>query len=233
MNPELVTLLLTAITISCLHTVTGPDHYVPFIALSKSRNWNVYKTIGWTVVCGIGHVGSSIVLGLIGIYFGWQLSKLTGIEEVRGGLAAWALFIFGCLYLLYGIIQAIRNRAHKHFDVTAGGDIYVYKHQHGTAVAPRNRVKVTPWIMFIIFVLGPCEPLIPLLMFPAATHAPMNIVLLIGVFLFFTLVVMVGMVLLGYFGFSLLQKSALEKYMHVIGGASITICGLGMLAFGW
>jgi len=235
MNAELGALLITAITISCLHTLTGPDHYVPFIAISKARNWSLSKTIGWTIICGIGHVGSSVVLGFAGIYLGWQLTKLTGIEEVRGGLAAWALFIFGCLYLVYGILQAIRNRPHKHFDVYEDGDIYVYRHKHenNTAVLAKDKVKVTPWILFIIFVLGPCEPLIPLLMFPAAQHSTSSIFILVTVFLFFTILVMLAMVILGYYGFHLLEKSKFEKYIHILGGASITICGIGMLALGW
>ena len=30
--------------------------------------------------------------------------------------------------------------------------------------------KTTPWVLFLIFVFGPCEPLIPLVMYPAAKH---------------------------------------------------------------
>ena len=30
--------------------------------------------------------------------------------------------------------------------------------------------KTTPWVLFLIFVFGPCEPLIPLVMYPAAKN---------------------------------------------------------------
>ncbi|MCK7557524.1 hypothetical protein MKQ70_21980 [Chitinophaga sedimenti] len=145
MNAEIVAIAIAAIGVSCLHTVTGPDHYVPFIALSKARNWSVSRTVGWTLICGLGHVGSSIALGAIGVALGWQLKRLTGLEDVRGGIAAWALLIFGALYFLYGIRQAYLNRPHKHFDVYDDNAVYVYEHKHGESpVYPQQRTKVTP-----------------------------------------------------------------------------------------
>jgi hypothetical protein len=32
-------------------------------------------------------------------------------------------------------------------------------------------MNVTPWALFIIFILGPCEALIPLFMYPAAQNS--------------------------------------------------------------
>ena len=49
MTLEIEALLIAAITIAFLHTLTGPDHYVPFIALAKARGWGFGKTIGWTI----------------------------------------------------------------------------------------------------------------------------------------------------------------------------------------
>jgi sulfite exporter TauE/SafE len=226
-------LILTAITISCLHTVTGPDHYVPFIALSKSKKWSVNKTIFWTLICGIGHVGSSVVLGLAGIAFGWSLSKLTWFENVRGGISGWAMLLLGLSYTAYAFIQLKQNRLHRHFDVYEDGSMYVFEHQHEGVVYPQQKRRVTPWVMFIVFVLGPCEPLIPLLSFPAAQHSMHGIAILITVFTLFTLLTMVTMVLLGYYGISLFQTQKLEKYMNVIAGTTVSICGIGMLFLGW
>jgi hypothetical protein len=49
MNQELGILLITAVSIEFFHTLFGPDHYVPFIAMSKARNWSTLKT---TILCG-------------------------------------------------------------------------------------------------------------------------------------------------------------------------------------
>jgi len=94
MQNELQVLIFAAITISFIHTITGPDHYLPFIALSRSRGWSFSKTLWWTVVCGSGHIASSVLLGLGGAAIGWSLSKLQWIESVRGGLAGWVLLSF-------------------------------------------------------------------------------------------------------------------------------------------
>ncbi len=234
MNSEISALLLTAIAISCVHTVTGPDHYVPFIALSQSRKWSPGKTVLWTIICGIGHVGSSVLLGLVGVFLGWELSKISWLEGVRGGIAGWALLFFGLAYLVWGLRRAYLNKPHKHFDMYEDGSVYVYEHKHGEGpVYPQERTKVTPWILFIIFALGPCEPLLPLLTYPAARQSTLGIVLLVVTFTVFTLIAMVMMVMLGYYGYSFLKTDKLERYIHAIGGATVMICGVGMVFMGW
>jgi hypothetical protein len=233
MSTEIELLILTAITISFLHTVAGPDHYLPFIALSKARGWTVSKTITWTIVCGCGHVWSSVLLGVGGAAIGWSLSKINWLESIRGGIAGWTLLGFGIIYFGWGLIRAKQNKAHKHFDLNADGSIYVFEHKHGETVMPAERHKVTPWIMFIIFLLGPCEPMIPLLYFPAVKNSISGMTILISVYTFFTLATMVAMVLLGYFGISFLKIEKLERYMHAIGGAAIFICGAGMVFLQW
>lgn len=232
MITTLYALALTAITISFFHTASGPDHYLPFIVLSKSRKWSVSKTVFLTIVCGLGHVLSSVVLGAIGVFLGWQLNKITWLQDVRGNVSSWALFGFGIIYLIYGIRQAYLNRPHKHFDVM-GEDVYVFEHRHGEMVLPQKRVKVTPLVLFAIFVMGPSEPLIPLLFFSGTHRSMTEVVTLISVFTISTVLTMLGMVLLGIYGYNMINTEKLERFVHAIGGAVVTICGAGMLFFGW
>ena len=232
MQSEMQVLMVTAIVIALQHTVTGPDHYLPFIALSKSRGWSFARTVSWTVVCGCGHVWSSVVLGLGGAAIGWSLSKINFLESVRGGIAGWILLVFGAAYGIWGLVRARQNRPHKHFEMTKD-ELYVYEHQHGQSVRPEERYKVTPWVMFIVFLLGPCEPMIPLLYFPAAKSSWAGMALLIGVYTFFTLITMIGMVLLGFYGIILFNTEKLERYMHALGGLTIFLCGAGMVFLGW
>ena len=230
---EMQLLLISAISISFLHTVSGPDHYLPFVALSRARGWSLSKTIFWTVVCGCGHVWSSVLLGLGGAALGWSVSKLGWLEEVRGGWAAWCLLVFGLIYCIWGLIRARQNKTHKHFDVVDDGSVYVFEHRHGEVVPPKERHRVTPWVMFIIFFLGPCEPMIPLLYFPAVKNSAGMLLLLVGVYTAFTLATMVLMVLLGYYGLGLFKTQRLEKYMHALGGLTILICGIALVFLEW
>lgn len=233
MNAELITLVLSAITISCLHTATGPDHYLPIIVLSKSRHWTLSKTIFLTIICGLGHIFSSVIVGMIGVLLGWGLSKLTLFQDARGNLSGWCLLAFGIIYLIWGLRQAYLNKPHKHFDEYDNGEVYVYEHKHGEAVYPQKRIKVTPWILFAIFVMGPSEPLVPLLFYSGAQRSAFEVTLLIAVFAVFTVLTMVTMVLLGIYGYSFVKTDKLERYVHAIGGGVVTICGLGMVFFGW
>ena len=77
MNNEttLVALLTAAVLTGMIHTAAGPDHYLPFIAISRSRGYGYFKTILWTVVCGVGHVGSSILLALGFMFFAELLTE--------------------------------------------------------------------------------------------------------------------------------------------------------------
>jgi hypothetical protein len=232
MQPDIQILIITAITISFLHTITGPDHYLPFIALSKSRGWSLTRTISWTIVCGCGHVWSSVLLGLGGAGIGWSLSKITWLENVRSGLAGWALLFFGLVYAIWGLIRAYQNKKHKHFDIHQDGSVYVYEHKEGEAVAPAERHAVTPWVMFLIFILGPCEPMIPLLYFPAAKNSFAGMLSLIIIYTSFTLASMLLMVLLGYYGFSFLKTEKLERHVHSIGGVTIFLSGAAIVFLG-
>jgi sulfite exporter TauE/SafE len=226
-------LIWAAVTISFLHTVAGPDHYVPFIALSRARGWSMGRTVLWTVGCGLGHVLSSVLLGLAGAAIGWSISSLKWMESVRGGIAGWALLCFGLAYTIWGIIRARNNSRHRHFDINEDGSMYVFEHKHGEVVAPKDRHRVTPWVMFLIFVLGPCEPMIPLLFAPAVQESWWSMAVLISVYTLFTLATMIVMVTVGYYGTSFFKTKKLEKYMTALGGITILTCGTGMVFLNW
>ena len=45
MESDLGILALTAATIGFVHTVTGPDHYLPFIVIGRARRWSLGRTL--------------------------------------------------------------------------------------------------------------------------------------------------------------------------------------------
>ena len=233
MNSELSILIFTAVGIAILHTAMGPDHYIPFISLSKTRGWSFGKTLFWVVVCGCGHVWSSVILGLGGAALGWSMSKFLWIENIRGGIASWALLLFGLIYGIWGLIRAYQNKPHKHFDEYDDGNLYVYEHRHGQAITAVKKNKVTPWVMFVIFLLGPCEPMIPLLFYPAVKNSWYGLMVLIVVYTIFTLATMLLMVILGYYGMAFVKTEKLERFIHAISGFALFICGAGMIFWGW
>ena len=86
---------------------------------------------------------------------------------------------------------------------------------------------------FAIFVMGPTEPLLPLLFYSGAQRSYLEIMIIIIVFALCTVLTMLTMVLLGIYGYSFYDTEKLEKYVHAIGGLVITVCGVGMLFLGW
>lgn len=235
-SSEIQILIVTAASIGLFHTLLGPDHYLPFIVMAKARRWSMVKTTWVTVACGIGHVGSSVVLGLVGIAFGIGINRLTGIESVRGNIAGWLFIAFGLVYFIWGVRKAYRNRPHKHIHVHEDGSYHTHEHTHQNKhvhVHEEKKKQVTPWVLFIIFILGPCEPLIPLLMYPAAQNSTSGLILVTLVFGLVTLFTMLSVVLVSTFGINFLPLGKLERFTHAIAGAIIMLSGIGIQFLGF
>jgi nickel/cobalt transporter (NicO) family protein len=226
---EAQVLLATAATVAFTHTVLGPDHYVVFAAMGRARKWSLAKTLRVTLLCGLGHVLSSVVLGFLGIIAGARLAALVEIESVRGNFAGWALIAFGLVYLAWGLKQAGRGHSHSHIHVH-GDVVHEHRHTHHTDHAhvheEGSRHAITPWAMFVIFVLGPCEALIPLLMYPAARHSNGIVIAVAVVFGVITLITMLACVTLTLRGFERFRFATDGRYMHALAGAIVLGCGL-------
>lgn len=228
MSSEIILLAGAAASIGLIHTILGPDHYLPFIVLSKAMQWSKTKTIIITFLCGVGHVLGSVLLGFIGIAMGLEVFKLKAFESFRAELAAWLLIAFGFAYFVWGIHRAIRNRPHQHLHLHQDGKADAHLHTHTgdhTHVHTSRSSNITPWILFTIFIFGPCEPLIPLIMYPAAKNNMMAVTLVVVVFAVVTISAMVGVVLLSYQGLAKVSLSRLAKYSHAIAGLTILLCG--------
>lgn len=211
MNEAIPILAGTAALIGFGHTLCGPDHYLPFIMLGKARNWSLPKTLWITFLCGLGHVLGSIAFGLIGVALGIALGKVELFEAWRGNMAAQALIIFGFTYCVWGLHRAFKNHPHKH---------------------PHQNKTVTPWVLFTIFVLGPCEPLIPLIMYPAAEHSVIGMLLVAGIFAVTTIGTMMSVVLVSAWGIRFVKLGSMERFSHALAGATVCFSGLAIQFMG-
>jgi sulfite exporter TauE/SafE len=235
-SQELTILTITAASIGFFHTLFGPDHYLPFIVMGRARSWSLARTAWITALCGIGHIAGSILLGTIGIAAGIGVTRLEALESVRGNLAAWLLIAFGLVYFAWGLRRAIRNRPHEHKHFHACGAAHSHEHTHTDDHAhpheEEGKKTITPWVLFTIFVLGPCEPLIPLLMYPAAKNSLGGVVLVAGVFGLVTVATMLGIVMVSTLGISWLPMKRIERYSHALAGAAICLSGLAIQFLG-
>lgn len=244
-----IALIGTSATVGVIHTLLGPDHYVPFIAMSRAGRWSVRKTMSVTLVCGLAHVFSSVVLGIAGIAAGSALGLLTSIEQARGEIAGWLLLGFGLAYTIWGLRRAIRNKPHTHVHAHADGTVHSHTHVHGADHAhvhvrsPQNsaaqaggspappespRSALTGWALFTLFIFGPCEPLIPLMLAPAALGRWWVVALVTAVFAVATLGMMSVVVFAGVKGVQRLSSPALERFAHAGAGLALTVCGMAV-----
>lgn len=240
---SLLQLTLLAASIGLLHTAMGPDHYLPFVVLGRAEGWTLGKTLVWTTICGLAHVLSSVVLGGLGLGLGWAVPYMTELEGVRGDLASYILIGFGLIYFTWGLWRGRRGHSHQHRHTD--GTIHVHSHSHQTdadrAGHDLSEHEETPhvkshrrtlWALFVVFVLGPCEPLIPMLMYPAAKSSVFGLVLVTAIFGVTTIATMVTVVLIATFGINLLPVARLERYTHALAGATICLCGLAIQFLG-
>lgn len=227
-----LSVLAAAGGVAFLHTILGPDHYLPFIVLARARSWSLTRTLVVTAICGLGHVASSILLGGLGVGFGVAVAKIEGVEGGRGDLAAWALVAFGLAYAVWGLRHALRKKRgiethehHGHVHLHTHGD-GEHEHAHGMGS------NLTFWALFLVFVLGPCEPLIPLFVLPASRGDWTLAAATAAVFTLVTLITMVGLTAAALVGAKQLRLGPLERWSHALAGTVVAASGLAILFLG-
>jgi len=185
------------------------------------------------------------LLGFIGIGVGVALERLEWIEATRGSLAAWLLIGFGALYATRAWIRLQRKKphVHRHAHGQAHGHArehtieHSHEHDHSSPehMHPHEsgtQSVVTVWALFIVFAFGPCEPLIPLLMAPAALHNWAWVALVSVVFGAVTIAVMLAVVTVGYLGLSRVRLNWAERHADLLAGVAIACSGLAIQVFG-
>lgn len=230
-----LSVLAAAATIGFVHTLLGPDHYVPFIALARAQRWKLGRTLATVAACGVAHVLGSALLGGIGLATGAAIGNMENLEAGRGSLAAWAMIAFGVAYGLWGVRRALVSKAglvsHTHGDhvhIHTGG---VHHHQHDALDANGDPPR-TFWALLVLFVLGPCEPLIPLFVLPASRGRWDIAVATILVFGAVTVLTMLAAATLGFFGLKQFNFGAAERYAHAFAGGTVAISGLMVVSLG-
>lgn len=219
-------LIGTAATLAIVHTVLGIDHSLPFVALGRARGWTLRRTLAITSVCGLGHVASSVVIGIAGIGLGVAADSMLWLESARGELAAALLIGFGLAYAAWAIWRRLRRRAHSH--------VHAHPHTHeGEHLHPHNAGRrLTVWTLFIVFLLGPCEPLIPLMVVPAVAGDWLLVAAVVTVFGLLTVAAMIVTVALAYRGLGLARVGGIGRYGDALAGVIVAASGAAVLWLG-
>ena len=218
---------------SIVHTVTGPDHYLPFIALGKSRNWTISRTVFITIVAGVIHVLGTIALGMVFLSLAMETKALEWLTEFRGGFAAWSLLCFGLGYTIWGIIHGGHYHGNQAKGHTHGGKAFTRRLARfiQSRVDPEKSNTIISVVVFLIFAFGPVEPLIPLLMVPSSAYGLGAAFLVSLVFMAGTIATMLVLVLGSLHGLKFVPR-IFQNHGHSLAGATLALSGFAMV-LGW
>lgn len=212
-------LVAAAAAVGALHTM-APDHWMPFAALARARGWTPLRATRTTVVCGLGHVTVSAVLGIAALYVGLEVMKLIGSR--LEGLATYLLMAFGTLYMIWGLHRSFRRdpmavlHAHDHHHAHGQSD-----HDHG----------LTEWSLFVLFCLDPCVAVIPVIV--AATSAGWTALLVVVLaYEIATIATMVVLVTAAHVGTRAVRVTWVDRHGDAVAGALIVCVGAAMVALG-
>jgi hypothetical protein len=177
--------------------------------LGRAQKWSQWRLTLSTIIAGLGHVTSSLLIGAIGVLLGMAAERVNLWESTRGNIASLLLIGFGLAYMVWGI----KN--------------YGKKHSHAL-----DRAKtVSYWTLFALIVFGPCEPLIPLL-FVGYGYGWSAVFLVFLLFGLATIGMMLLQVHLVSYGVSLLRVHWLEHASDIVAGGVIAATGVAIRILG-
>jgi ABC-type nickel/cobalt efflux system permease component RcnA len=253
-NTGLWTLIAATFILATSHTVS-PDHWFPFVMVGRANKWKLSWVLGLAILAGIGHVGTSVIIGLVGV-----LAKKGTAKEIATFLECATpllLMIFGFAYAAYAFYkQMIGNHGHSHgipilnrwlgidphtYELSASGHCYPHAHHdhehqhnsHGHIHTHHNhstaeidlRDKKAGWGLVAILGLTPCIALLPLT-FAAVKYGTVAIILVNVCFAIATIGTIVLFSWLGLMGLSWIKFEFFDRYGGVTAGIVIGLLGI-------
>ena len=200
----MLTLVVGSLVLSLLHAII-PNHWLPILAIGKKENWSLREILNVTVVSGLSHVTSTLLIGWSLAFFGWELSqKYKSITPI----IAPAVLVF------IGLVFIYRHHRHKHFHVAD------QQHQN-------SKFKMIFTLSVAMF-LSPCLE-IEAYFLAAGVESFWWTALLSAVYFVVTLLGMIIWVTIAYKGLNKFNWHSLEHQAGIITGG--TLIASGVIAF--
>ena len=136
----MIHLLVSAFLLSIVHAAI-PNHWLPIVAIGKGENWRPALTLRVTVIAGIAHISSTIIIGLLVGWMGYEFS------ERYSAIFRWlAPSILGGLGIIYMMLHIKEHFNRHHPD---------HHHHHEKKI---NRASITAIIISLCAVMffSPC-----------------------------------------------------------------------------
>jgi putative Mn2+ efflux pump MntP len=200
-GPSLFAALLA---VSAIHALM-PTHWLSFVLVARAQKWTRSRMLKVVFLSGLGHVGSTTVVGLLAAALGKELQEY--VENLDTPLPALILLAFG----LYYVVMGWRREGHRHCD-----------HDHATD--PIMADKVAVGALFLEMTLSPCETLVPI--FFASGSLPWSTLALMALVMSaVTVASMAVLALLGFAGYEKIRFPWLEHNERMLLGGVLIVLG--------
>jgi nickel/cobalt transporter (NicO) family protein len=202
-------IFIGSLALSTIHALI-PNHWLPIIAVGKTEKWTLSQTLLATIITGVSHTLSTIIIGIIVGIIGYKLAaKYTLIPET----------IAPSILIALGLFYIIRNFYGGHH----------HSHEIKTDVMTPGQKK-SRWVailtsLSIAMFLTPCVE-IEAYYFQAGTIGWTGIIIVSAVYLLTTLVLMLSLVSLGMKGVNTFKSHFLEHHEKGITGAVLIVLGI-------
>jgi len=198
-------IIIGAFLLSIVHAAI-PNHWIPLVALSRSENWKEKFTMSVTAIAGFSHTISTIIIGIIVGFLGYRLSEsYSFIVEI---VAPSLLILLGTIYFILSVRD---NRNHRHNEI------------HIEDAKKKNTTAIIITLTISMF-FSPCLE-IEAYYFVAGNLGWQGI---ITVSVIYTIITIVGMLLLVWFGI----KGVRKIKSHFLKPHEKTITGILLIVLG-
>ncbi|CAN5172639.1 hypothetical protein BH09BAC3_BH09BAC3_00070 [soil metagenome] len=103
----MITLITGSLVLSLLHGLI-PNHWLPVLAISKQEKWDLAEATRVTLISGLAHATSTVLIGVLLALIGAQLA--IAVENFTAYVAPGLLVALGLFYIY-------QHSRHKHFHV--------------------------------------------------------------------------------------------------------------------
>jgi ABC-type nickel/cobalt efflux system permease component RcnA len=235
------TIAATGFTVAFFHAAI-PTHWLPFVLVSRARNWSHGKTLGVAAFAGLGHVLLTSLLGLVIAWFGFEIDERMGrfFPWIAGG-------ILGAIGLFYLWRQATgRGIGHHHVLGTHHHPTeqcgHEGEHSHwedelkdSALVSQRQGDWAAISGLFLMLTLSPCEGFLPVylsgIQFGWHGFVVLSVILAVGALagmMLFTWLTLIGMKHLPLQKFERYEAGLLGSMFLLLGGLLIVLETLGL-----
>jgi ABC-type nickel/cobalt efflux system permease component RcnA len=231
-------LVATVAAVGVLHTLV-PDHWAPIVVLGRQQGWSISRTADAAAIAALGHVGSTLAIGVVVWAVGASLAARYG--HFISVVAALALIAFG-VWIAYRGWREVREQAgaagvlvHAHANVHEDGLRHVHPHPHpaegahpeeaGDAIHTHAHAVSGRTALLLILGSSPMIEGIPA--FLAASRYGFGLLGIMAlVFAAATMVTYVATCVAGIAGLQRMSLGPLERYGEVLSGVFVAAVGV-------